>query len=32
VVPPNAQALAEAHKAYDATLPPAAAAASPRST
>jgi hypothetical protein len=25
VVPPNAQALAEAHKAYDATLPPAAA-------
>ena len=25
VVPPNAQALAEAHKAYDATLPPAPA-------
>jgi nitrite reductase (NO-forming) len=25
VVPPNAQALAEAHKAYDATLPPAQA-------
>ena len=25
IVPPNAQALAEAHKAYDATLPPASA-------
>ena len=25
IVPPNAQALAEAHKAYDATLPPAIA-------
>jgi hypothetical protein len=32
VVPPNAQALAEAHKAYDATLPPAPAGDARRCT
>ena len=32
VVPPNAQALAEAHKAYDATLPAAPAGPSRRFT